>query len=105
LLEAGVALFALSNEPSEDQVALEKRLGGRVTFLSDPDGASLDALGLRDERGAPWYDRLLLGARPGHIAFPATVIVGRGGTVRSIHRSKAVDDRPHVDAILDNILE
>jgi len=100
LREAGLSLFALSMEPPGDMVALEKRLGGRVTFLSDGAGTLLDGLGVRDERGAPWYDRWFFGARPGDLALPATLLIGAGGRIDVFHRSRRIDDRPPVDALI-----
>lgn len=97
---AGLALFAVTSEPPGDQEGLERRLGGRVTFLSDETGKILDAFGLRDRDGAPWYDRLFLAAQKGDIAFPATVLVGKDGRIAWIYRAKRVDDRPTVEAIL-----
>ncbi len=102
---AGLSLFALSNEPSEDQIPLEQRLNERVTFLSDVPGEALDGFGLRDTRGAPWYDRLLVGASHGDIPMPATIVVRGDGTIGLIHRSNTVDDRPSADAVLDNALK
>lgn len=75
----------------------------RVTFLSDVPGEALDGFGLRDTRGAPWYDRLLVGARDGDIPMPATIVVSGDGTIALIHRSKTVDDRPSADVVLDNV--
>ncbi|RMH39129.1 MAG: hypothetical protein D6689_17570 [Deltaproteobacteria bacterium] len=100
LRSAGLQVYALSNEPSADQVALQRRLGGRVRFLSDPTGAALDALGLRDERGAPWYDRVFAGARPGDIPMPATLVVGADGRVRMVYRSERIDDRPPASELI-----
>ena len=95
-----MALFALSIEPPEDMIALEKRLGGRVTFLSDTAGTLLDCLGVRDEGGAPWYDQWFFGARAGHIALPATLLVGSGGRIDVFFRSRRIDDRPPVDSLI-----
>ena len=81
-MAAGMSLFALSTGQPEDMIALEKRLRNRVTFLSDEEGRVLDALGMRDERGAPWYERVFKGARQGEIAMPATLVIGEGGRVQ-----------------------
>ena len=57
-------------------------------------------LGVRDERGAPCYDRLLMGTRQGDIARPATLLIGEGGRIRMFYRADRVDSRPELSSIL-----
>jgi hypothetical protein len=83
---------------------LEQRLGGRVVFLSQPDGALLDALGRRHPKGVLWYDRWFMGARQSDIALPSTLVVGVDGRVRFFYRSRKIDDRPSISAVVGAIL-
>jgi peroxiredoxin len=96
LSAAGLSIYAISVDRPDEQVALEKRLAGRVTFLSDERGALLDALGVRHPDGVPWYDRLLFGARKQDIAMPVSLVLDAGGTVRFARRARRIDDRPSV---------
>ena len=79
---------------------MEKRLGGRVTFLSDPAGTLLDALGRRHRHGVVWYDRVFLGARQDDLALPATLRIDREGRVTFFHRARTIDDRPSLARVL-----
>jgi peroxiredoxin len=100
LRAAGLSIFAVSVDRPEEQAPLERRLGGRVTFLSDGSGKLLDAIGVRHPDGVPWYDRLLLGARRQDIAYPTSLVVGKDGRIRWIRRSARVDERPPVDELV-----
>ena len=93
---AGLAVYAISVDRPAEQLPLEQRMGGRVTFLSHERGALLDALGVRHADGVPWYDRLLFGARRQDIALPATLLVDAAGVVRFARRSRRIDERPSV---------
>jgi peroxiredoxin len=104
LREAGLTIFALSTETPAEIAPLQKRLAGRVVFLSQPDGALLDALGRRHPKGVVWYDRWFLRARQTDIALPATLVVGVDGRVRFFHRSRKIDDRPSISAVVGAIL-
>lgn len=97
---AGLTLYALSVDRPEELVSLERRLEGTITFLSDAGGSILDSLGVRHPDGVAWYDRLFLGARRGDVAMPASLIVDRSGRIVFVHRSKRIDDRPSVAALL-----
>jgi hypothetical protein len=77
---------------------LERRLGGRVTFLSDTACTLLDAMGTR--QAVPWYDRLFFRARAGHMSLPVTAVVGTDGRLLYLYRSRRVDDRPRLAAVL-----
>lgn len=101
LRAAGLTLFALSVDPPEEQRPLEQRLGGRITFLSDPSGTALDALGVRVPDGVPWYDRWIFGARKQDIGRPLTLGVGADGRLWFVHRAARIDDRPSPGAIVE----
>jgi peroxiredoxin len=94
----------LSTETPEEVALLEKRLGGRVVFLSDPEGTLLDALGRRHRHGVLWYDRVFFGARQDDLALPSTLVIGDDGRIRFFHRSRKIDDRPSISAVLGAIL-
>jgi peroxiredoxin len=93
---AGLTVYAISVDRPAEQLPLEQRMAGRVTFLSDERGALLDALGVRHVDGVPWYDRLFFGARRQDIALPATLLVDESGVVRFARRSRRIDERPGV---------
>ena len=100
-----MSVYALSTEHPEEMAPLEKRLGGRVVFLSDPDGRVIDALGRRHRHGVLWYDRVFFGAkRQDDLALPATLLVDRDGRLRFFYRSRKIDDRPSISAVLSAIL-
>ncbi len=100
LRAAGLSVYAISVDRPDEQRALEQRLRGRVSFLSDEKGALLDALGVRHVDGVPWYDRLLFGARRQDIALPATLLLDGAGVVRFARRARRIDDRPSVAELL-----
>lgn len=62
---------------------LRDQLGVRITFLSDGDAALLDALGIR-HRDAPGR---------GDIAYPTSILVDEGGTVRWTFSSDTYRER------------
>lgn len=100
LRAAGIKLYAISVDRSDEQAPLEKRLGGKVSFLSDPEGKLLDAIGVRHPDGVPWYDRLLLGARRQDIALPTSLLVGKDGKLLFVERARRIDQRTPLDAVL-----
>ena len=103
LRRAGVSVYALSVDPPEESVALENRAGGAITFLSDPDGSFLDTLGVRDTRGAAWYDRLIFGAVKQDIAAPGVLVVDDTGRIVFSYRSPRVDLRVRPREILASL--
>lgn len=63
----------------------------------------LDTIGVRDERGAPRYDRLRFGAAQRDISMPAALVIDRSGRVTFARRSTRVDDRPRPADILASL--
>jgi hypothetical protein len=82
---------------------MQQYIGEGFTILCDIPVSLLDAVGVRDERGAPWYDRLLFGAAQRDISMPAALLVDRGGRIRYAHRSTQVDDRPRPSEVIASI--
>ena len=76
--DRGVELFAVSVDPPAASKRLREHLKLRFTFLSDPEGELLDALGIRHRAGR---------ADGADIAYPTSVLVDAGGTVRWIFHS------------------
>jgi peroxiredoxin len=74
----------VSVDPPEASKRLRERLESRFTFLSDPDGVLLDALGIR-HRDARGEGR--------DIAFPTAVLVDGRGTVRWVFQSDTYRER------------
>jgi peroxiredoxin len=103
LRDAGLTVFAISVDTLKETAGLEERYGGIVTFLSDPDGAFLDTLGVRDTRGAPWYDRLLFGAAKQNIAMPGALVVDDTGRIVFSYRSPRIDIRARPQEIIDSM--
>ncbi len=87
--EAGVDLYAVSVDPPEVSARLKQRLEADFTFLSDPEGVLLDALGIRHRTGS---DR-------GDIAFPAAILVDERGIVRWSFQSDTFRERARPDEI------
>jgi peroxiredoxin len=103
LRDAGITVYAISVDTPEETAGLEERYGGIVTFLSDPDGALLDILGVRDTRGAPWYDRLLFGAAKQDIAMPGALVVDDTGRIVFSYRSPRIDIRVRPQEIINSL--
>ena len=80
----------MSVDPPEASRRLKERLGSDFTFLSDPEGRLLDALGIR-HRG----DR-----NDGvDIAYPTAMLVDAGGVVRWIFQSDTYRERARAEEI------
>lgn len=92
LLEVGVTLFAGSVDGPEEAKPIQEHVGDAVTILCDIPVAFLDEIGLHDQRGAPWYDRLLFGAKKQPISMPAVILLDMDGRVISADRSSRIDD-------------
>ena len=80
----------MSVDPPEAGRRLKQRLRSRFTFLSDPDGVLLDALGIRHH-----------GARidGADIAFPTAVLVDATGTVRWTFQSDTFRERARPEGV------
>ena len=80
----------MSVDPPEVARRLKNRIRSRFTFLSDPDGALLDTLGIR-HRG---------GRNDGaDIAFPTAVLVDTTGTVRWTFQSDTFRERARPEEV------
>ncbi|HVR33792.1 MAG TPA: redoxin domain-containing protein [Acidimicrobiia bacterium] len=93
LADAGLSVFAGSVDGADESVPVQDRVGESITILCGVPVEFLDAIGVRDSRGAPWYDRLIFGAKQQEIAMPAAFVIDGTGTVRYAHRSTRVDQR------------
>jgi peroxiredoxin len=93
LSEAGLTVFAGSVDTPAEAAPLQQLAGEKITILCGIPTAVLDAIGVCDRRGAPWYDRLLFGAARQEIAMPAALVVDRAGRVLAAHRSRRIDER------------
>ena len=91
---AGLSTFAASVDPPEKATGLQEHVGDRITIICGFPVVVLDAIGARDRRGAPWYDRLLFRAPRGDIAMPASLVVDASGRIVCAFRARRVDDRP-----------
>ena len=100
LSDAGLSVYAGSVDSPEESQSVQDRVGDKITILCDVPESLLDQIGVRDERGAPWYDRLIFGAKQRAISMPAAIVVGKGGSIVYARRSTRVDDRPAPDQIL-----
>lgn len=100
LTAAGVSLFAGSVDSAAEAAPMQDYLGPGITILCDVPTSLLDAIGIRDTRGAPWYDRLIFGAARRDISMPAALLIDGSGRIRYVHRSTQVDDRPRPSDIL-----
>jgi len=100
---AGIAIFAGSVDSPAESEPMQQYVGAGFTILCDIPVSLLDTIGVRDTRGAPWYDRLLFGAAHRDISMPAAVVVDGSGRIRYAHRSTQVDDRPKPAEILASV--
>jgi peroxiredoxin len=100
---AGLSVYAGSvDEPAESR-AVQDRVGEAITILCCVPHSLLDEIGVRDERGAPWYDRLIFGAKKQDISMPAAIVVDKGGSIVYARRSTRVDQRPTPEQILSSL--
>jgi peroxiredoxin len=100
LTSAGLTTFAASVDPPERATGMQEHVGDGITILCSFPVAVLDAIGARDQRGAPWYDRLVFRAPRGDIAMPAALVVDASGRIVYTFRARRVDDHaPHRDIL------
>jgi peroxiredoxin len=100
LIAAGLSTFAASVDPPEQAAGIQEYVGAGITIICSFPVAVLDAIGARDRRGAPWYDRLLFRAPRGEIAMPSALVVDVGGRIAYAFRARRVDERARPDDIL-----
>lgn len=103
LAEAGLTVFAASVDTPEESEPIQQHVGNKITILCNLPDSLLDELGTKDTKGAPWYDRLIFGAKKQDIAMPTSFVIDTSGTVVYSYRSTTIDDRPDPDRILANL--
>jgi peroxiredoxin len=104
LKAAGLSIYAGSVDGPEQSQPVQDRVGDKITILCGVPEELLEQIGIRDPRGAPWYDRLIFGAKEQAISMPASIVVDETGTVTYAYRSTRVDDRASPDQILANLI-
>jgi peroxiredoxin len=101
LSQAGLTIFAASVDEPSEAVPLQERVGDKITILCNFPASLLDEIGVCDQRGAPWYDRILFGAKKHGIAMPSALVIDTSGKIVFVYRSTRVDNRPRpADIIL-----
>lgn len=103
LAEAGLTVFAASVDTPEESEPIQQHVGNKITILCNLPESLLDELGTKDTKGAPWYDRLIFGAKKQDIAMPTGFVIDTSGTVVYSYRATTIDDRPDPDRILANL--
>lgn len=103
LSRAGLTIFAASVDSPSDAVSLQQRVGNKITVLCNVPESLLDDIGIRDQRGAPWYDQILFGAKKQEIAMPSALVIDTAGKIVFVYRSTRVDDRPRPADILASL--
>lgn len=103
LSKAGLTIFAASVDGPDESEPLQHRVGDKITLLCNFPEALLGEIGVRDQRGAPWYDRILFGAKQQDIAMPSALVINKSGKIVFIYRSTRVDDRARPADILASI--
>jgi peroxiredoxin len=103
LSDAGLSVFAASVDTPDEAGPIQQHVGDKITILCNVPVSLLDELGTRDTKGAPWYDRLIFGAKRQDIAMPTGFVIDASGTVVYSYRATTVDDRPDPNRILANL--
>ena len=103
LSQAGLSIFAGSVDGPTEAEPLQQHVGDKVTILCSVSESLLDEVGVRDQRGAPWYDRILFGAAKQDIAMPAALVIDSTGKIVFAYRSTRLDDRARPADILDSL--
>jgi peroxiredoxin len=91
--KAGITIFAASVDEPAEAAPIQQHVGDKITILCNVPESLLDEVGVRDQRGAPWYDRILFGAKQQDISMPSALVVNASGKIVFIYRSTRVDDR------------
>ena len=100
LHQAGLAIFAGSVDGPDEAIPLQQRVGDKITILCSVSESLLDEVGVRDQRGAPWYDRILYGAARQDISMPAALVIDVSGRITFAFRSTRLDHWVRVADIL-----
>jgi peroxiredoxin len=103
LSQAGLTIFAASVDEPAEAAPLQQLVGDKITILCNVSGSLLDDVGVRDQRGAPWYDRILYGAARQDISMPTALVIDRSGKIIYAYRSTRLDDRARPADILANL--
>ena len=103
LNKKGVSIYAASVDEPETATAIQEYVGNAITILCSVSEEVLKKVGVFDKKGAPWYDRILLGAPQRPIAMPATFVINTDGRIIFASRSIRVDEGPRVDEILASL--
>ena len=93
LSEAGLTIFAASVDEPAEAAPIQQYVGDKITILCNVPESLLDEIGARDQRGAPWYDRILFSAKQQDIAMPSALVLNASGKIVFVYRSTRVDDR------------
>jgi peroxiredoxin len=104
LSQAGLTIFAASVDGPTEAAPIQQEVGDKITILCGVSGTLLDDVGVRDQRGAPWYDRMLFGAKRQDISMPAALVIDRSGKIIFAYRSTRLDDRARPADILANLV-
>jgi peroxiredoxin len=96
----GVAIYAASVDEPEMAIPIQEHVGNKITILCGVSEEVLTTAGVLDKKGAPWYDRIILGAPERPIATPATLVIDKSGRIIFVSRSVRIDDNPRVNEIL-----
>jgi peroxiredoxin len=103
LSQAGLTIFAASVDGPTEAAPLQQHVGDKITILCGVSESLLDEVGVRDQRGAPWYDRILYGAARQDISMPAALVIDKSGKIVFAYRSTRLDKRARPADILANL--
>lgn len=103
LKKKGVSVFAASVDEPNEAAPIQEHVGNDIIILCSVPEEILSRYGVLDTKGAPWYDRIILGAPKRPIAMPATLVINKDGIILFASRSTRVDDGPRVDDILASL--
>jgi hypothetical protein len=98
-----VTIFAGSVDGPDESAPMQDHVGDTIRILCSVQESFLDEIGVRDRRGAPWYDRRLFGAMQRAIAMPAAIAIDRTGRIVFAKRSTRVDERPQPKALITSL--
>jgi peroxiredoxin len=103
LSQAGLTIFAASVDEPAEAAPLQQRVGDKITILCGVSESLLDEVGVRDQCGVPWYDRILYGAERQDISMPAALVIDRSGKIIFAYRSTRLDNWARPADILANL--
>jgi peroxiredoxin len=99
----GIAIYAASVDEPALAMPIQEHVGNTITILCSVPEDVLKKAGVLDQKGAPWYDRIIFGAPERPIAIPATLVINKQGIITFVSRSARVDDHPRVNEILASL--